>query len=154
MAFALWLVIYGFRRFCVQFLRRNCLLNGTWHFPVFSITHWPTKKWRYIERNTLQYRSHAHGYGKTKGFWPDVLVEQTRRITAEVVRMCPMFADQKANNRQDLLTREKPKNRHPRRDIWEARDWSYMPPTGLMIKQKNCHHSYSLWDSTGDFFLR
>ena len=66
--------------------------------------------------------------------------------------MCPMFADQKANNRQDLLTREKPKNRHPRRDIWEARDWSYMPPTGLMIKQKNCHHSYSLWDSTGDFF--
>ena len=50
--------------------------------------------------------------------------------------MCPMFADQKANNRRDLLTREKPKNRHLRRDIWEARDWSYMPLTGLMIKQK------------------
>ena len=50
--------------------------------------------------------------------------------------MCPMFADQTANNRQDLLTREKPKNRHPRRDIWEARDWSNMPLTGLMIKQK------------------
>ena len=65
-----------------------------------------------------------------------MLVEQTRRITAEVVRMCPMFADQKANNRRDLLTREKPKNRHLRRDIWEARDWSYMPLTGLMIKQK------------------